>query len=100
MSKIRTAAQREAESERIEKRTPERIVAAQLELEAMRAVIKNMRPNLRVAFVLQRFGNMSYADIASHMGVTERQVHRYMVRAIRRIREARREIDRAGERSR
>ena len=91
------AAQRETESERVEEHTPERIVEAQFELEAMRSVIRGMRPNWRVAFVLQRFGNMSYADIASHMGVTERQVERYLLRAMRRIREARRKINRAGE---
>ena len=94
------ATQREIESERIEEHTPERIVGAQMELEAMRAVIRDMRPNWRVAFVLQRFGNKSYADIASHMGVTERQVERYLLRAMQRIREARRKINGAGERSR
>ena len=93
------AAQWELESERVDERTPERIVAAQFELEAMRSVIKGMRLNWRVAFVLQRFGNMSYEDIALHMGVSVRQVERYMVRAMRRIREARQEIKAAGERS-
>ena len=93
------AAQREIEQERMDERTPERIVAAQLELEAMRSVIKDMRLNWRVAFVLQRFGNMSYEDIALHMGVTVRQVERYMVRAMRRIREARQKIKAAGEKS-
>ena len=94
------ATQRQIESERLEEHTLERIVGAQMELEAMRAVIGDMRPNWRVAFILQRFGNMSYADIASHMGVTKRQVERYLLRAMRRIREARRKINRAGERSR
>ena len=91
------AEQRETELGRTDERTPERIVAAQLELEAMRSVIRNMRLNWRVAFVLQRFGNMSYEDIAIHMGVTVRQVERYMVRAMRRIREERRKIEAAGE---
>ena len=93
------AEQRDNDLERVDERTPERIVAAQLELEAMRSVIRNMRLNWRVAFVLQRFGNMSYEDIAIHMGVTVRQVERYMVRAMRRIREERRKIDAAGETS-
>ena len=93
------ATQGGVKSERIEERTPERIVGAQLELEAMRAVIRDMRLNWRVAFVLQRFGNMSYADIASHMGVTERQVERYLLQAMRRIRDARDKINRAGETS-
>lgn len=91
------AEQREIEPRRMDERTPERIVAAQLELEAMRSVIRNMRLNWRVAFVLQRFGNMSYEDIAIHMGVTVRQVERYMVRAMRRIREERRKIEAAGK---
>ncbi|MDE0412969.1 MAG: sigma-70 family RNA polymerase sigma factor [Gammaproteobacteria bacterium] len=99
-SKVRKsyiAEQRVAAPQLTEERTPERIVAAQLELEAMRSVISNMRLNWRVAFVLQRFGNMSYEDIAIHMGVTVRQVERYMVRAMRRIREERRKIETAGE---
>ena len=101
-SKVRKsyiAEQRVAAPQLTEERTPERIVAAQLELEAMRSVISNMRLNWRVAFVLQRFGNMSYEDIAIHMGVTVRQVERYMVRAMRRIREERRKIETAGETS-
>lgn len=93
------ATQREVEAERVEEHTPERIVGAQLELEAMRAVIRDMRPKWRMAFVLQRFGNMSYAEIASHMGATERQVERYLRHAMRRIREARDKIDGAGEMS-
>ena len=92
------AEQREIEHERVEERTPERIVAAQLELEAIKAVIMDMRLNWRLAIVLQRFGNMSYEDIASHMGVTVKQVENYIVRAMRRIRKARRKIESAGER--
>ena len=93
------AAQREIASEQMDEHTPERIVAAQLELEAIKAVIRNMRLNWRVALVLQRFRNMSYAEIALHMGVTEKQVENYIVRAMRRVRKARRKIKAAGERS-
>ena len=92
------AAQREIESEQMDERTPERIVAAQLELEAIKAVIMDMRLNWRLAIVLQRFGNMSYEDIASHMGVTVKQVENFIVRAMRRISKARRKIEAAGER--
>lgn len=92
------AEQREIEHQRVEERTPERIVAAQLELEAIKAEIMDMRLNWRLAIVLQRFGNMSYEDIASHMGVTVKQVENYIVRAMRRIRKARRKIESAGER--
>lgn len=91
------AEQRASEIERVEERTPERIVAAQLELEAIKAVIMDMRLNWRLAIVLQRFGNMSYEDIASHMGVTVKQVENYIVRAMRRIRKERRKRKAAGE---
>ena len=94
-----SAAQREIERDRMDERTPERIVAAQLELQAIRAVIMDMRLDWRVAIVLQRFRNMSYEEIALHMGVTKRQVENYIVRAMRRIRKARRKIRAAGERS-
>jgi RNA polymerase sigma-70 factor (ECF subfamily) len=91
--------QREIEGERMEERTPERIVAAQLELEAIRAVILNMPLNWQVALVLQRYRNMSYEEIALHMGVQAKQVDNYLVRALRRLRKARRKIEAAGERS-
>ena len=97
---VRTAyaeAQEEIDSERVDERTPERIVAAQLELEAVRAVILNLPLNWRVALLLQRLRNLSYEQIALHMGVTVRQVERYLYRATRRIQKARRKIKAAGE---
>lgn len=94
-----SAAQREIERGRCDDRNPERIVAAQLELAAIKAVIMDMRVNWRVAFVLQRFRNMSYGEIARHMGVTNKQVEHYIMRAMRRIRRARRKIEAAGEQS-
>ena len=87
------------EYQRMDERTPERIVAAQLELEATKAVILDMRPHWRAVLVLQRFHNMSYEDIALHMGVTKMQAENYMRQALRRIRKARRKIEAAGERS-
>ena len=92
-------AQRQLEAGRAEERTPERIVAAQLELEAIRAVIQEMPLNWRVALALQRFRNMSYEKIALHMGVTVRQVERYLYRAAQRLHKARRKIEAAGEQS-
>ncbi|MDE0178428.1 MAG: sigma-70 family RNA polymerase sigma factor [Gammaproteobacteria bacterium] len=77
--------------------SPERIVAAQLELEAIKAVILDMPLNWRVALLLQRMRNMSYEDIALHMGVQVKQVDNYLVRALRRLRKARRKIEAAGE---
>lgn len=91
-------AAREIDGEPTDERSPEQIVAAQLELEAIRAVILDMPLNWRVALILQRFRNMSYEEIALHMGVQSKQVDNYLVRALRRLRKARRKIDAAGER--
>ena len=82
----------------VDTRSPEQIVAAQLELEAIKAVILDMPLNWRVALLLQRMRNMSYEEIALHMGVQVKQVDNYLVRALRRLRKARRKFEAAGER--
>lgn len=92
------AAQMGIEAEQLDELSPERIVAAQLELEAIRSVILDMPLNWRVALLLQRFRNMSYEEIALHMGVEVKQVDNYLVRALRRLRRARRKIETAGGR--
>lgn len=99
LRKTYAAEQQAINREGIDERTPERIVAAQLELDAMKAVIMAMPLNWRVAFVLQRFRNMSYEEIALHMGVQVKQVDNYIVRAMRRIRNTQRKKKAAGERS-
>ena len=74
-------------------------MAAQLELEAIRAVILNLPLNWRVALLLQRLRDMSYEQIALHMGVSVRQVERYLYRATRRLHKARRKIETEGSQS-
>ena len=92
------AAEQALEAWCADERTPERIVAAQLELEAILKVLMDLPLNWRVAFVLQRFRHLSYQDIALHMGVTVHQVQNYLRRALRRIHKARRKIESAGGR--
>ena len=92
-----SAAQLAVERERKEEHSPERIVEAQLELEAIKAVILDMRPHWRAAFVLHRFHNMNYGEIAVYMGLTRKQVEHYILRALRKLRSARRKIRAAGE---
>ena len=91
------ARQKGVPSDHIDERTPEEIVTAQLVLEAMRAVILEMRPRWRQAFVLHRFRNMSYEDIALHMDLTVKQVENCIAQAMKRIRKARRRIESAGQ---
>lgn len=92
-----SAVQLAVESERTEEHSPERIVEAQLELEAIKAVILDMRPHWRAAFVLHRFHNMNYEEIALYMGLTKKQVEHYILRALGKLQSARRKIQAAGE---
>lgn len=87
------------EIEQLDERTPERIVAAQMELEIIRDVLLKMPLHWRVALVLQRMRDMSYEDIALHMGVTVKQVEHYLRRGMRRLRKAQRNSRAAGKRS-
>lgn len=91
------ARQKGVRSDQVDERTPEEIVAAQLELEVMRSVILEMRPTWRQAFVLHRFRNMSYEDIALHMDMTVKQVENCIAQAMKRLRKARRRIESAGQ---
>ena len=86
------------EADGTDERSPERVIAAQLELEVIKATIMDMPLHWRVAFVLLRFRNMSYREIASHMGVQVKQVDNYIVGAMQRLRKARKKIQAAGER--
>ena len=97
--KAYSVAQEALESGAVDERTPEQIVTAQMELEAIKGVILDMRPNWRQAFVLHRFRNMSYEDIALHMGMTVKQIEHCIAQAMRRIRRAREKIAGAGERA-
>lgn len=87
------------EIEHLDERTPERIVAAQMELEIIRDVLLKMPLHWCVALVLQRMRDMSYEDIALHMGVTVKQVEHYLRRGMRRLRKAQRNSRAEGERS-
>ncbi len=84
------------EVEPVDERTPEQIVAAQMELEVMKSVIMEMRPTWRQAFVLHRFSNLRYEDIALEMGMTVKQVENAIAQAMKRIRKAKRRMDKAG----
>lgn len=89
--------QQDIEGGRVNEQTPEIIVSARRDLEAMKAVIMRMRPAWRKAFILNRFRNMSYRDIAEHMDVTVKQVESYIVQAMARIRQAQRQLKKRGK---
>jgi RNA polymerase sigma-70 factor (ECF subfamily) len=63
-------------------RTPERKVASAQELEHLTRLLAQLPPKCREAFYLSRVEDMSGADIASRMGLSERMVRVYIVRAM------------------
>lgn len=73
---------------------PEHSAIAQQEMAALKRTIMSLKPTWRQAFVLNRFGNLTYREIAIHMGVSTKQVENYMSRALVRIRKTQIAIDR------
>lgn len=84
------------EKEKVVEVTPESILESEQELEYLKSVIAEMRPHWRKVFLLHRFKNMSYRQIADAMNINVKQVENYMAQAMSRIREAGRKL-REGE---
>ena len=68
--------------------SPEAIALTRQELHAVQQAITDMRPRWRQAFILNRFKYMSYRQIAREMGVSVKQVEKYMKSALIRVRDA------------
>ena len=62
--------------------TPERRVAAKQEVQLLARLVDELPPKCRQAFVLNRFHGMELPAIASEMGISERMVRSYVVRAL------------------
>lgn len=76
------------EDDSIQLGTPESISESREQLERMRDVIMNLHPCSRKAFILNRFKFKSYREISVEMGVSVKQIEKYMKRALTQIREA------------
>ncbi|MFA7586067.1 MAG: sigma-70 family RNA polymerase sigma factor [Novosphingobium sp.] len=68
-----------------EDRLPDRIIEDREELRHMLAALQNLPQRSRQAFTLHRFEDMSYADIAKHMGISVSAVEKNIMRAIRHL---------------
>ncbi|WIO75068.1 sigma-70 family RNA polymerase sigma factor [Porticoccaceae bacterium LTM1] len=66
----------------VEERSPERIVLAQHELEAVRKAIQKLPESCRQAFLLCRFKQNTYPEVAQQMGVSVKQVEKYMQKSL------------------
>ena len=63
-------------------RTPERRAADRQTLQRLERLIAAMPPKCRQAFLSYAFDGMEFAVIAQQMGISERMVRKYVVRAL------------------
>ncbi len=63
-------------------RTPERAAAGAQEIQRLMGLLTDLPPKCRTAFILNRFHGVDFATIASEMGLSERMVRTYVVRAL------------------
>ena len=71
----------------------ERSVIALDQLKQVKAALMEMKTEWREAFVMNRFGRMSYREIAAHFGVTTNTVDNWMVQALVRIRSVQKKVE-------
>ncbi len=67
--------------------TPERKVAGLQQIQRLEALLGELPPKCRQAFVLNRFYGMDFAAVAEQMGVSERSARVYVERALLHCRE-------------
>ena len=53
-------------------------------LQQVDAMLDGLKPPVRAAFLLAQLEGLGYAEIATHLGLSERTVKRYMVQAMAR----------------
>jgi len=63
-------------------RTPERRLAGAQEIEQLAALVEQLPPKCRQAFILNRFHGLDFGVIAAQMGLSERMTRTYVVRAL------------------
>lgn len=62
--------------------SPEREVSASQQLDLLYATIEELPPRCRQVFLLSRFQNMTYPQIAEHCGISVKMVEKHISRAL------------------
>lgn len=74
--------------ERLEDATQERALVARQDLQIAQRALDTLPPRCREAFFLSRHEGWSSAEIADHLGVSDRMVRLYLVRALEHLEDA------------
>ncbi|KQX19607.1 hypothetical protein ASD39_17160 [Sphingomonas sp. Root50] len=69
----------------VERRSPDRVVEDRQRLNQTMDALRRLPSRSRQAFVLHRFDEMSYSEIAIHMGISVSAVEKNIMRAIRQL---------------
>jgi len=64
---------------------PDRLIEGRQDIEVVKATLRRLPESARQAFLLSRFEDMSYAEIAAGMGVSVSSVEKYIMRALHEI---------------
>jgi RNA polymerase sigma-70 factor (ECF subfamily) len=63
--------------------SPEHSLMGKQELDAVVATLERLPPRTREVFLLQRFQEMTYSDVARNLGISVSAVEKHMIRALK-----------------
>jgi len=73
----------------IEDFSPERVLLAKEQVAMVRTVLERLPERVRAAFVLHRFDELGYAEIAKRLGVSVSSIEKYISQAMKELTAAR-----------
>ena len=66
---------------------PQAVAEHRERLERVRRIVESLPPKQREVFILHRFGNLTYAEIAERAGISVSTVEKHVIRALATCRE-------------
>lgn len=79
----------EEDQHTIEDFSPERVLLAREQVAMVRTVLERLPDRVRAAFVLHRFEELGYAEIAKRLGVSVSSIEKYISQALKELTAAR-----------
>jgi RNA polymerase sigma-70 factor (ECF subfamily) len=73
----------------VEDFSPERVLVGREQVAMVRIVLERLPDRVRAAFVLHRFEELGYSEIAKRLGVSVSSIEKYISQALRELTEAR-----------
>lgn len=77
------------ETHAVEDFSPERVLLAREQVAMVRTVLERLPDKVRAAFVLHRFEELGYAEIAKRLGVSVSSIEKYISHALKELTAAR-----------